>query len=86
MLKILTPELLPNTLGLRLKLCYQSQFFNVDASASRRVPPRRRGRRDKKEMLNPSVLAYNSPPGYRRPPLPGTIGGYYYVHLHTELV
>ncbi|QFS44663.1 hypothetical protein GXM_02138 [Nostoc sphaeroides CCNUC1] len=30
-----------NTLGLRLKLCYPSQFFNE--------PPRRRGRREKKE-------------------------------------
>ncbi|WP_251958675.1 hypothetical protein [Nostoc commune] len=27
---------------LRLKLCYQSQLFNVDASACRRLPPRRR--------------------------------------------
>jgi hypothetical protein len=33
-----------NTVQLRLKLCYQSRFFNE--------PPRRRERREKKEMIN----------------------------------
>ncbi|MCC5617969.1 hypothetical protein LC605_23370 [Nostoc sp. CHAB 5836] len=51
--------LCPNTLGLRLKLSVKVSFFN-EPQTRVRLPlgEGRQGRKEKKEMLNPSVLLY----------------------------